>query len=33
MDRWSPLTQGTLDTGIVVVDSNIGGCLWVQDED
>ena len=30
---WNPLTDATFDTGIVVVDQNRVGILWVEDED
>jgi hypothetical protein len=33
LERWNPLTKGTLDTGVLVVGEGTGGCLWVQDED
>lgn len=33
LSEWSPLTQSTFDTGIIVVESELVGCLWVEDED
>jgi hypothetical protein len=33
LSSWNPLTKGTFDTGIIVVDAGHVGCLWVEDED
>jgi hypothetical protein len=30
---WSPLTPATFDTGVVAVDDDAVGILWVTDED
>ncbi len=33
MTGWLPITQATFDTGVIAVDGNHIGCLWVEDED
>ena len=33
LNSWSPLTQATFDTGVIVVEAGLVGCLWVEDED
>jgi hypothetical protein len=33
LSSWSPLTEATFDTGIIVLDAGHVGCLWVEDED
>lgn len=30
---WSPATDATFDTGVIVLSSGIAACLWFQDED
>ena len=33
LSTWTPLTDATFDTGIIVLSTEHVGCLWVQDED
>ncbi|OCA85076.1 hypothetical protein [Pseudobacillus wudalianchiensis] len=33
LQTWEPITDATFDTGIVVLDANKIGILWVEDED
>ncbi|HKP55385.1 MAG TPA: hypothetical protein VJV78_01620 [Polyangiales bacterium] len=33
LSEWTPLTDATFDTGILVLSTERAGCLWVQDED
>ena len=30
---WDPVTRATLDTGVVAVDGDHAGLLWIEDED
>ena len=30
---WSPATEATFDTGVIVISSKIVGCAWFADED
>jgi hypothetical protein len=30
---WSPATDATFDTGVLVLSDALSGCLWVEDED
>ncbi len=32
-NSWTPATDATFDTGVVVVGPERSGCLWVEDED
>lgn len=33
LSGWSPATDSTFDTGIIVLGKDRAGCLWVEDED
>jgi hypothetical protein len=33
LNSWNPITQATFNTGIIVVEAGLVGCLWVEDED
>jgi hypothetical protein len=30
---WTPATDATFDGGVIVIDSNLSGILWLEDED
>jgi hypothetical protein len=30
---WSPATDATFDTGVLVIGKDRSGCIWVEDED
>lgn len=32
-DGWSPATDATFDTGVLIIGKDRSGCLWVEDED
>jgi hypothetical protein len=30
---WSPATDATFDTGVLIIGNDRSGCIWVEDED